>query len=147
MNTRRSVLESQKYVDYLFLNKLSFFFSLALENGTFPSEWKRIEISTFMIDLIFANQPNLVMGSGVHPSLYPNCYHQIVFAIFNLKTFYTPLYERDIWHYWKANTDHANEDVNEKVILLNKIIANIPLIYIPQEIIFCGDRDFWWMKN
>ena len=69
MNTTRSVLESQKYVDYLFLNKLSFFFSLALENGTFPSEWKQIENSFARIDLIFTDQPSLVMESGVHPSM------------------------------------------------------------------------------
>ena len=37
------------------------------------------------IDLIFTSQPNLVMESGVHPSLHPNCHHQITYAKFNLK--------------------------------------------------------------
>ena len=37
------------------------------------------------IDLIFAPQPNLVVESGVQPSLHQNCHHQIVFARFNLK--------------------------------------------------------------
>ena len=31
------------------------------------------------IDLTFIDQPNIVMSSGVHPSLYPSCHHQIVF--------------------------------------------------------------------
>ena len=31
------------------------------------------------IDLIFTNQPNFVIDNGVHPSLHPNCCHQIAF--------------------------------------------------------------------
>ena len=30
------------------------------------------------IDLILTSQPNLVMESGVHSSLYQNCYHQLM---------------------------------------------------------------------
>ena len=36
------------------------------------------------IDLISYSQPNLLIESGVHPSLHPNCHHQIIFAKFNL---------------------------------------------------------------
>ena len=43
-------------------------------------------------DLIFINQNNFVMDSGVHASLHPNCHHQIVYAKLNLKTEYSPLY-------------------------------------------------------
>ena len=53
--------------------------------------------SSSCIDLIFTSQPNLVMESGVHSSLDPNCYHQIVFTKINVKI-YPPLYE-------KANAD------------------------------------------
>ena len=127
-------------------------FLSCIGSETFASEWKRIENSTFIIDLIFTNQPNLITESGVLPSLYPNSYHQIVFAIFNLKMFYIPLYE--LRHltllkskYWSWEWSFANKDVNEKVILFNKIIVNILLIYISQETIFCGDRDLWWMKK
>ena len=42
------------------------------------------------IDLIFTDQPNLVVDSGVHPSLYPNCHHQIIFCKFNLMIKYPP---------------------------------------------------------
>ena len=42
-----------------------------------------LESSSLCIDLIFKTQPNLVVESGVHSSLHPNCQHQIVFAKFN----------------------------------------------------------------
>ena len=32
--------------------------------------------SSSCIDLIFNSQPNLLMESGVHPSLHPNCHHK-----------------------------------------------------------------------
>ena len=41
-------------------------------------------------DLIFTNQQNLITDSGIHPSLYSNCYHQIIYGKFNLKIFYLP---------------------------------------------------------
>ena len=46
-----------------------------------------IETSSPCIDLIFTTQPNLVVESGVHSSLHPNCHHQIAFAKFNIKIF------------------------------------------------------------
>ena len=64
--------------------------------------------SSFCIDLIFASQPNLVMESGVHSSLHPNCHHQITYAKFNLKMYYPPPYEREIWHYEKEGHYKVN---------------------------------------
>ena len=61
--------------------------------------------SSSCIDLIFTNQPNLAIDSGVHPSLHPNCHHQIVFSKFNLKIEYPPPYKRLVWDYNKAKTD------------------------------------------
>ena len=49
-----------------------------------------LEKSSSCIDLIFTSQPNLVVDSGVHPSLHPNCHHQIVYAKFNLKIHFPP---------------------------------------------------------
>ena len=54
--------------------------------------------SSSCIDLIFNSQPNLLIECGVHPSLHPNCHHQIIFAKFNLDIVYPPPYEREIWH-------------------------------------------------
>ena len=49
-----------------------------------------LDSSSSCIDLIFNSQPNLVIESGVHPSLHQNCHHQIIYAKFNLQTFYHP---------------------------------------------------------
>ena len=93
-----------------------------------------LESSSSCIDLIFTTQPNLVVESGVHPSLHPNCHHQIVFAKFNLQIYYPPPYPREIWHYKQANTElirraitdfnwdraFLNTNVKEKVSIFNK---------------------------
>ena len=39
--------------------------------------------SSSCVDLIFNSQPNLQLESGVHPSLHPNCHHQMIYAKFN----------------------------------------------------------------
>ena len=40
------------------------------------------------IDLKLISQPNILVESGAHPPLHPNCHHQITFAKFNLKIYY-----------------------------------------------------------
>ena len=37
------------------------------------------------IDFIFTSYSNLTVNSGVHPSLHPNCDHQIVYEKSNLE--------------------------------------------------------------
>ena len=96
------------------------------------------------------------MESGVDFPLHPNCHHQIVFAKINLKIYYPPPYERDIWHYEKANADlirrsivdqfpwdirFAHIDVNQKVYLFNQTIKSILYNFIPHETVTCDDRD------
>ena len=101
------------------------------------------------------------MESGVHPSLHSNGHHQITYAKFNLRIHYPLPYEREIWHYQKANIDQIrkameqfpwdrsfkNLEVNEMVFLFNKTIKNILSNYIPHEIIICDDRDPPWINN
>ena len=53
--------------------------------------------------ILFFSQSNLVMGSDVHPSLHPNCHHQIIYVKFKLKVYYPPSYEREVWHYQNAD--------------------------------------------
>ena len=48
------------------------------------------------IDLMFTSQPNIVVESGVHPSLHPNLHNEIVFAKFNLKIFKTTIFKRSL---------------------------------------------------
>ena len=58
-----------------------------------------LQHSSSCIDLIFVNQPNLVIDSGIHPSLNQNCHHQIIFCKLNLKIEYPPPYAREVWDY------------------------------------------------
>ena len=44
------------------------------------------------IHLPFTSQPNLITESGVHPSLHPNCHHQIVNAKINLQIYFPSPY-------------------------------------------------------
>ena len=60
--------------------------------------------SASCIDLIFIDQSNLVINSGVHPSLHQNCHHRI-FAQINLKVYYPSPYKWLVWNYKKANLD------------------------------------------
>ena len=46
-----------------------------------------LDNSKSCIDLIFTSQPNMIMDSGVHPSLHSNCHHQIIYVKFDLKVF------------------------------------------------------------
>ena len=93
--------------------------------------------SSSCIDLIFTTQPNLVMESGVHSSLYENCHHQLPYVKFNLNVFYPPPYEREVWYYKLANSDciqrtiknfdwekaFLNVDVNKKVLYAISFLA------------------------
>ena len=64
-----------------------------------------LRISSSCIHLIFTSQQNILVKSGVHPSLHPYCHHQTKFAKFNLKIYYLPPCLREVWHYEEANAD------------------------------------------
>ena len=117
-------------------------------------------------DLIFTTQPNLLVESGVHPSLHPNYHHQIVFAKFNSQIYYPPPYSREIWqqareNYKQANTElirpaitdfnldraFLNTNVNEKVSIFSNTILNILSNFIPHETIVCDDKDPPWFNR
>ena len=69
--------------------------------------------SSSCTDLLFTFQPNLVMESGVHSSLYQNCHHQIIYAKINLEVCYPPPYEGEIWHYQRANVDQIQRAIEQ----------------------------------
>ena len=50
--------------------------------------------SSSRIDFIFRDHSNVIVDSGVHPSLHSNCHHQITHCKVNLKVEYPPPYER-----------------------------------------------------
>ena len=79
-----------------------------------------------------------------------------------LKVFYRPRYEREIWHYQRANVDQIqqaikqfsweklfrNLNINEMFSLFNKTIKNILSNYIPHEkITYDGKNPPWFNKN
>ena len=112
-------------------------------------------------DLIFINQNNFIMGSGVHASLHPNCHHQRVYAKTGRKN-WTPtptpplplLYERLVWDYNKTNTQLLNctietfnweklledKNVNDQLHLFNKTMLNIFHNFISNKNIICNDK-------
>ena len=69
--------------------------------------------SSSCTDLIFVNQPNLVIDSDIHPSLHLNCHDQIIFCKLNLKIEYPPIYAREVWDYGNAQTDLINRVIDQ----------------------------------
>ena len=53
-----------------------------------------LQNSSSCIDLIFTDQPSLVINSGIKLSVHENCDHQITYAKFNLQIIYHPPYQR-----------------------------------------------------
>ena len=113
------------------------------------------------IDLIFTDQPNLVVGTGVHPSLHTNCHHQITFCKFNLIIEYPPAYQCLVWDYKRANINSikqalyqvnwstilSNKDVHQQVNILNSIILNVFTNYVSNKVITIHDKDSPWMTD
>ena len=112
------------------------------------------------IDLVFTFQPNLIVDSGTHPTLHPNCHHQIIYAKFNLKIHYPPHYTCMVWHYKDSNDDlirrainqfnweraFKNKNVDEKILTFNKTDMNILSNFIPHELIVCDDKHPPWFN-
>ena len=106
------------------------------------------------IDLIFTDQPNLSVNSGIHASLHPNSHHQIVQSKFDLNIFYTPPYQRLVWDYKKAvvsNIQKALDLVSWEKLFGNKNIdirsqSSVKQIkyiqkFCSKKVITCNDKD------
>ena len=81
--------------------------AVTLQNSLHQEEYEQPHAlinSSLSNNLIFNSQINLLIYSGVHPSLHSHCHHQI-FAKFKLDIVFPLPYEREIWHYRKANID------------------------------------------
>ena len=72
---------------------------------TEPSHFMRDDCTPSCIDIIVTDQPNLVLDSGVRPSLDSTVKHQIIFCKINFKIPPLPKYVRKIWHFNRANVD------------------------------------------
>ena len=103
----------------------------------------------------------MVIDSGVHASLHSNCHHQMIYAKFYLKIFYPPPYEKTVWHFKHADSDHIKRvidifdwrsvlnyiDANDQVSVFNSTIMNIVTNFIPNETITCDDQDPRWINS
>ena len=91
------------------------------------------------IDLIFTDQPNLLIASGVHPSLHAHCHHQIIYGKLSVSNTKLPPYKRRIWYYDNANFVAVRKSIemfhwqehlgnlkcpNEQVALLNYLMKS-----------------------
>ena len=106
---------------------------------TEPTHYFRDDCNPSCIDIILTDQPNLVMNSGVRPTLDPTVKHQMTFCKLNFKIPPPPKYKRKIWHFSRAQTQQIERSVSEfpwsehlehlqnpsqQVDLLNKTIIN-----------------------
>ena len=62
-----------------------------------PTHFFRDDCKPSCIDLIVTDQPNIVLDSGVRPSLDPTVKHQIIFCKINFKIPPLPKYVGTIW--------------------------------------------------
>ena len=52
--------------------------------------------SSSFIDLLFTSHPNLVMEAGVHSSLHLKCHDRMIYANFNIKIYYPPIFKQHL---------------------------------------------------
>ena len=97
----------------------------------------------------------------MHPSLHPNCHHQVVYAKFNLEVQYPPLYDREVWHYKETDTDliqrsiemfdwdraFTNSNVNDMVDTCTKTIQKVLSNFIPHQKTTIDDKDPPWFNT
>ena len=57
-------------------------------------------------DLIYTDKPGLLVDSGVHSSLYPNCYHQIIYSTFDTPSPHFHHIIRLAWDYKEADPNN-----------------------------------------
>ena len=113
-----------------------------------PTHFFRDDCIPSCIDIVLTDQPNLVLNSGVRPSLDPTVKHQIIFCKINFKIPPPPKHRRRIWHYSKAQAENIKKSISEfpwlnqlnhlrnptqQVALLNLTISNIMSNFVPNE--------------
>ena len=113
------------------------------------------------IDLIFTDQPNLIVDSGVHSLLHSNCYHQITYCKLNLNIEYPPPYKRLVWNYNRENVEGIkksiesvnwevmfnNKSINKQVSIFIEILMNIFSNFTSNKLVTFDDGDPPWMNS
>ena len=87
------------------------------------------------IDLNFTDHPSLIVDCGNHPSLHPNCQHQIIYGKLDLKIIYPPPYQKYVWDFKRSNVNSIkkndshfmfmNQTVPKQVATFKTILMNI----------------------
>ena len=130
---------------------------------TEPTHFFRDDCAPSCIDIILTDQPNVVLHSGVRPSLDPAVKHHITYCKLNFKIPPPPKFKRKIYHYNRAQADAIAKSVESfpwaqellklknpthQVQLLNKTILNIMSNFIPnEEKTFCPRDPPWFSKS
>ena len=115
------------------------------------------------IDLIITDQPNLVLDSGVRPSLDPLCKHQITFCKTNFSIPPPSAYKRKVWQFneaesvlitramdqfpWVERLDQLKENPSLQVKLLNETILNIMSTFVPNKTISIKPSEPEWIHR
>ena len=115
--------------------------------------------SASCIDLIFISARDLIIDSGVLPSLFPRCHHHLVFAKLNFKVSFPPAYKRRVWDFSRANipaiqqaitginwnTAFIGLNVDERVSFLTDCVLNVFQNFVPNMVITVRNKDALWM--
>ena len=115
------------------------------------------------IDLFLSDQPNVVLESGVRPSLDPTCKHQITYSKINFKIPPAPPYVRKIWHFnransaliskavaqfpWQQRLEQISEDPTLQVELLNETVLNIMSNFVPNSLSKIKPSEPEWLNR
>ena len=107
------------------------------------------------VDLIFTDQPSLIINNGIHASLHSSCHHEIIHCTFNLNILYPHPYQRLLWNYKKADVSKIkkvlklvnwdrlldNKNVDFQVLILNDIKQNVFTNLVPNKYVTFDDKD------
>ena len=113
-------------------------------------------------DLIFTDQPNLVIESGTRPTLDNFCHHQITYCRMNFQIPLPSSFDRKMWHINIANIPlirramincawidyfNKNPDPNWQVETFTEILLNITSNFIPNKTIKVKHSDPPWISK
>ena len=126
-----------------------------------PTHFFRNDCIPSCIDLIISDQPNLVLDSGVRPSLDTTVKHQMIYCKINYKIPPLPKFNRKIWHFDRAKKHLITRAVSEfpwlfhlsmknptqQVKILTENLLKIMSNFIPNEEKKISPRDPEWLNR
>ena len=120
-----------------------------------------LENSKSCIDLIITNQPSLFVESGVHPSLFRCCHHEIIFGKVAVSVPHPPPYKRRMWDYKLADVLPIRESLmnidcylefgylepNVMVDKFTEVIFSIIAENVPNRVTTVNESDPPWITK